>query len=658
MIGTGPADPRRTGRLALLVPLGMAILMSIGYVSWREAPVAAALEGEMLDWRFRLRGEQAPGPEVLLVAIDDRAVAAAGRWPVPRRVLAQATGLLASHGARVIGFDLLFVEPESPDSKDGDDTFALALRQAGNAIVPFAFLFDGEAAAGPPPGAVERAAYRIYRLPNRDRLDTSVLPSAMVGPLPALAEAAAGMGHVSAVLDAGGSLRFDQAAIVYGENLYPSLSIEAVRLYLGVPRDAVAVRVGEAIAIGDLSVAVDHEMRLAVNHYGPRGTFPTVSLADVLAGAVPADAVAGRIVLIGATGTGAGDNFVTPFSRTLPGAEHFATVIDNILHGRALARGTPVVAADLLAILLGAVAAALAASLRRPVLALAAGAALLAGWAGVAMAAFAIAGIWLNGVFPTLAIVLTFSLMTAARWITGSRLLGESERRRANLARYVPPSLAERLAGAAIPYADDRVQPAAVMFIDMVGFTRLGENLAPPEQLALLRAFHARVEAAVAAHGGVIDKFMGDGASASFGLGSPTLDDAAQALRAALRLAGDIAAWGAERTGAGLPAPAVSIGVHYGPVVVGDIGGAAQRQFTVSGDTVNVASRLEAMTRSLGAVIVASDAVVECARATGAADLLDGFSALPEQPIRGRRRRMGVWAWPGEKPVVEGAEKV
>ncbi len=352
-------------------------------------------------------------------------------------------------------------------------------------------------------------------------------------------------------------------------------------------------------------------------------------------------------MLIGATATGVGDNFVTPFSRTLPGPEHFATVIDNILHGRSLVHGPDALALDLLAIILGAIVASLAASLRRPMLALATAGALLAGWSAIAFAAFAHARIWLNGVFPTLAVILTLALVSAIRLVREGRLLKDTERRRANLSRYVPPAVADALGGADTPYGTDTVQQAAVMFVDMVGFTRIGEHLSPAEQLALLRAFHARIEAAVTAHGGVIDKFVGDGASAAFGLASPSLEDAAKALRCARQLAADVQAWAAERAAAGRPPPAVSIGLHYGPVVVGDLGGAAQRQFTVSGDTVNVASRLEAMTRALGVVIIASDALVDCARAAGGSEALAGFVELPPQPIRGRTRPVGIWACPG-----------
>ncbi len=648
-----PAAVAQRWRTALLAALSVATLLALAALVWREAPPFAAADGETLDWRFRLRGDQAPGPEVLLIAVDDRSVSTFGRWPLPRGVLAAAVRALARDGARVIAFDLLFADaqPAGPDG-DPDRELANALIEARATIVPYAFVFseDGGGTAVPP--FVARSAYRIYRLPDQNRLTTAATPSGVIAPIPVIGNAAAGAGHVTVVLAADGSLRFDRSAIVYGDDLYPSLAIEAVRLYRDLARDVVAVRLGEGIIMGGERLSVDADMRMAVNYYGPRGTFPTVPLADVVAGRLPPDMATGRIVIIGATASGVGDSFVTPFSRTLPGPEHFASVIDNILYHRYLIRGERALAFDLLAIFAGALLAAAAATIRRPLIAMAAAAALLVGWAALAQAAFVFGRLWLNGVFPTLTIILTLSLVTAIRLVGEGRLRREAERQRTNLARYVPAAVAGRLAGADKPYGADRVQQAAVMFVDMVGFTRIGEHLAPAEQLALLRAFHGRVEAVISAHGGSIDKFVGDGASASFGAFDPQVEDAARALRCARALSDDIAVWAATYADRG-SAPRISIGVHYGPVVIGEIGGARQQQFTVSGDTVNMASRLEALTRSHGVVIIASDALMECARAVGETDAVAGFVALPDQAIRGKSRPMGVWAWPA--PAQEEA---
>jgi adenylate cyclase len=173
-----------------------------------------------------------------------------------------------------------------------------------------------------------------------------------------------------------------------------------------------------------------------------------------------------------------------------------------------------------------------------------------------------------------------------------------------------------------------------------VGFTRMAEAMSPAAAMGLLRDFHTRVEEAVFAHGGMVDKFMGDGVLACFGVPDPVPSAAADALRAAFALLAALEARPAAGAAASLR---VGIGIHTGPVLMGDIGGATQFQFTVIGDTVNVASRLEAMTRQAGTALLVSEAVVEGARPHLDPALLARLEALPEQAVRGREGMLRGW---------------
>jgi adenylate cyclase len=148
----------------------------------------------------------------------------------------------------------------------------------------------------------------------------------------------------------------------------------------------------------------------------------------------------------------------------------------------------------------------------------------------------------------------------------------------------------------------------AVLFADVQGFTALAEGLSPQGTMDLLRGFHARMAEAVFRHQGTLDKFIGDGLMATFGTPEPGPDDAARALACARDMLATLDAWNRERAAAGEPPLAVGIGLHLGPVTTGDIGGAARFEFAVIGDTVNVASRLERLTRELGTPLVVSDA--------------------------------------------------
>ena len=173
------------------------------------------------------------------------------------------------------------------------------------------------------------------------------------------------------------------------------------------------------------------------------------------------------------------------------------------------------------------------------------------------------------------------------------------ERDRSNLARYFPMATVDRLAKQDAALAQVREQEVAVLFADLVGFTRWSERHSPREVIAVLREVHARFEEAVFRYGGTLDKFIGDGMMATFGTPDPGERDASNALACLIAILVEMEAWNARRQRAGEEPINVSIGLHYGPVVLGNIGTDRRLEFSVLGDTVNVASRLEALTREL-----------------------------------------------------------
>ena len=219
----------------------------------------------------------------------------------------------------------------------------------------------------------------------------------------------------------------------------------------------------------------------------------------------------------------------------------------------------------------------------------------------------------------------------------------EVARERANLARYVAPSMVERLARSDNPLAPVRSQDASVLFADIRGFTSMAESLGPAGAMALLCDFHARMAECVFAHGGTLDKFIGDGLMATFGTPETAPDDARRALECATGMLGALAAWNHERGRIGAPPVAIGIGLHHGPVTTGDIGGAQRFEFAVIGDTVNVAGRLEELTRGLGTSLLVSDAALASARAAGAD--VAGFAGAGEQLLRGRAAPLRIWSW-------------
>ena len=220
----------------------------------------------------------------------------------------------------------------------------------------------------------------------------------------------------------------------------------------------------------------------------------------------------------------------------------------------------------------------------------------------------------------------------------------EAERARGNLARYFSPKVVDVLAARDEPLGRVRRQPVGVLFADLVGFTTLAEEMTPEDVMAMLRAFHGRMEEEVFRHGGCLEKFIGDALLATFGVPDVGARDATDTLACARGMLAALAAWNRERTNDGLPAMRMGLGLHYGLVVAGDIGSRRSMAFATVGDTTNVTSRLQALTRDLDATIVASDALVEGVRREKAdVALLHGLVPRGPHTLRGRDAPIDVW---------------
>lgn len=221
-----------------------------------------------------------------------------------------------------------------------------------------------------------------------------------------------------------------------------------------------------------------------------------------------------------------------------------------------------------------------------------------------------------------------------------------AERARDNLSRYFSPSLVEILAERDEPFGPVRRQDVAVLFVDIVGFTAMAEAMPPENVVALLRQFHDRMTERIFACGGTVEKYIGDAILAIFGVPTPNEHDAGHALTCAVEMIAALDDWNSERLSVGERALGLGIGVNYGPAVIADVGSERSMSFTVLGDTVNTASRLQGLTRKFGTSLLASDAAVEAAKRWAGGDLarvLDRLEDAGEQMLRGRSSAVRVW---------------
>jgi adenylate cyclase len=243
-------------------------------------------------------------------------------------------------------------------------------------------------------------------------------------------------------------------------------------------------------------------------------------------------------------------------------------------------------------------------------------------------------------------IFLLVAMILALRGARANALMlrqAQAAAERANLSRYFPRTLVDELASTRHDIGAVRSQEVAVLFADIVGFTQIAERETPETVMTLLRRYHAVIEEAIFSNGGTLDKYLGDGVMATFGTPHTSPRDCANALAAARAIVEGMERCNAEAAGSGLPQLRVSIGVHYGPAILGDIGTERRMEFATLGDTVNVASRLEAATRELGCSVVLSDAVVAHARQEGDSPPAQWMRPLRSLALRGREAPIDVW---------------
>ena len=596
----------------------LAILHTLGV--W---PVDALdkLEHWLYDTRLKATMPSGHDDRIVIVQVDEPSLAALGQWPWRRDVMARlADELHERQQAAAIGIDAVFAEPQrDAGARQPDQQLAAALARTG-AVIGYYFTSD-------------RNGYRTGQLP------TPIAPLPQPAPaglfqwdgyganLPLLMQAGARAGFFNAVQDVDGLVRAVPLIAAFIDDAghggyYESLALSVLRQALSAQGQAHTVRVRTAkgsVAGLDLiaadggirrSVPLDARGAALVPYRGPDetrdGVFRYISAVDVLKGQLPAASLAGRIVLIGFTAPGLVDLRATPVAQAYPGVEVHASLIAGMLDGRIPAQPAWIPAAQ--AWLLAAMGVALAGALfiwrmRGGIafsLALSAVLVVVNGW-------LYRSGHWALPLATPLALVLAAVLVNLVLdyWL---EIRAKQELAR-QFAAYVPPELVRQMQADPNYYTmRARTEEVTVLFCDMRGFTDLAEGMAPLAVQALLNEVLGRLTQAIQAQQGTIDKYMGDCVMAFWGAPLPAPDHAARAIRAALAMREALAQLTRERQAAGLSAITAGIGVNTGTVAVGDMGSSARRAYTVIGDAVNLAARLEQLTQAYGVDLIAGEA--------------------------------------------------
>lgn len=614
------------------IALGMLLVALFLWIQHTDHDNVRAVRDrlEYLAYDLRLKAglqhDPAPPPEILIVDIDEASLQQEGRWPWPRARLAELVAALQTAGAAVIALDMVLSEPETdpvaellrrlPDDLaqgaladflagesrqlSGDARLAEQFA-AGDTVLGVVFHNQGSLPVGalPPPLFTVEADATSHLVPT--------LPTYTAN-IEVLQNATDYAGFLTALPDSDGVIRRAPLLLRHGDGLYPALALETARLYLLSEQPHLhttslgAATAIEAIDIAGHRIPTDAAGRVLVPYRGPSGSFARLSAAALLRGDVGADAIANRIVLIGTSALALADLKATPVQSVYPGVEVHANLIAGILTGHfphepAWAPG----ASFLLLLGLG--------------LLLAVGLPLLTELGMLMLTAVALAGLVLVNAWLWNRAGLVLGLATPVLMILalavfhlGYGFLFEARGRRQlkdMFGQYVPPELVEEMsrAGGHYDFAGES-RELSVLFADIRGFTTLSETLSAGDLKALLNRFFTPMTRIIFDRRGTIDKYVGDMIMAFWGAPVRDPQHAGHALAAALDMLRAVKSLREAFVREGLPPIAIGIGINSGMMNVGDMGSQYRRAYTVIGDAVNLASRLEGLTKFYGVSLV------------------------------------------------------
>ncbi len=623
----------RSSRLAAVVALAaFAVLRFLD-----PAPIEIARD-YTFDFYQKLHPRRAGDFPVTIVDIDDKSLAAIGQWPWPRTVLANLIGRLSESGAPAIGFDMIFPErdrlsparlmdlvPAGDDElkrklsalPDNDALFAQAIARARVVLGRSALR---NAAVAPVSYAKEKRS--IATIGGDPRADLLRFPAPLKN-LPELDNAAAGHGMLSVLPERDGVIRRAPLVLSVGGVLEPSMSIELLRVASGasslvVKRDTAGVR---SVALAGVEIPADADGQLWVS-FAPHDPRRYVSAAAVLAGEVPRERIEGRIAIVGTSAAGLFDLKSTPLDKVIPGVEVHAQIVESILGGATLNRPNYAIGAEIaLAFAAGAVLV-IAAPLTGALGNLLIGAGLAALLAGLAWYLFAAHRLLIDVSYPLASTFAVFLLMTFMNY------LREEKRRsqvRTAFRQYLSPVLVEQLIkepGRLVLGGETR--EISILFSDVRGFTSIAESFMdnPAGLTALMNRMLTALSHPIIERRGTIDKYIGDAIMAFWNAPLDDPNHALNACEAALAILACLEKLNAERRQEALQAGAsvsdmeIGIGIGTGTAVAGNMGSDIRFDYSVLGDTVNLASRLEALTAVYGLrILAAAETARRCAGA-------------------------------------------
>ncbi|KAB1443734.1 CHASE2 domain-containing protein [Pseudodesulfovibrio senegalensis] len=599
----------------------------------------------------------------VIVDIDEKSLQQFGQWPWPRYRVALLLGTLQNMGARSVATDIIFAEPDNtslavlraqlkrdlhvdlhfsgiPHQLVDNDTVLANLLSLG----PFVFGMDMDFAEQPQKkpsqSACARHAEKVILLAthNAPPLNKALHEATgIICPLEQLAHNAPALGFITIAADEDGLFRRVPLLIACQDAIYPSLALAALKQAFGTR--SVAVKLSslgvESIRLGQQEIPVDKKGQMLINYRGPSHTFNYISAADIINGSVPNSSIQNKIVFIGTSASGLRDLRPTPLDTYYPGVETHATIVDNILSGQFLVDPDWGPGAVLVAIVVTGMITTLLVGWAKgiwvplPLAALALGL-----WLG-AKSLFENKGLYVSPLYPYINLALSFTLLVVIKFWREER---DKRFIQGAFSHYVAPAVVRRIVNDPSSLSLEGMETdVTIQFSDIRGFTTLSEKLSPTQVTALLHDYMTPMTEIITRHSGTLDKFIGDAIMAFWNapIAIPGHQDlAVQAALAQLERLDVLNK--AFETEYGLTME-IGIGLHAGVVRVGNMGSKDLFDYTIIGDTVNLASRLESLCKYYGQKIVVSQSIVDGCRNSHV------FLELDRVRVKGKKSAVTVY---------------
>jgi len=556
---------------------------------------------------------------VVIVDIDEASLKAIGQWPWPRTTVADLISQITQLGAVAIGFDIIFPEPDrmSPaiaersfrgidaetraklDSlPSNDDALAEAIKHSR--------VVAGQAGAASPEvkTAADAALQTGFAVRGPDPRPYLVTFAGLLRNVPAIEQAAAGRGLFSINPESDGIIRRVPVIMTAQGSLVPSLSLELLRVVTG--SSAILVRVDQAgvqaVAVPGLEVPTDRNGQFWVhfNHHDPERY---VSAKDVLQGNVPPDRLAGKLVLIGTSAIGLLDLKTTPLDAAIPGVEVHAQILESVLSKSSLVNPNYAIGAELALAVLFGLAIIVAAPMLPASIVIVLGGCLIAGLIGLSLYLFVEHNLLIDFTYPLISSWLIYLVLTFVNYFREQK---QRRQIRSAFGYYLSPHMVEQLASSPEKLVlGGEERRMTILFSDVRGFTTISEHYKDDPQglTRLMNRFLTPLTNAIIERKGTIDKYIGDAIMAFWNAPVDDHEQEANACEAALEMLSRADTLNGElkreaETNGGVYMPLrIGIGLNTGPCVVGNMGSDFRFNYSVLGDTVNLASRLEGRTK-------------------------------------------------------------